>query len=96
MLSSNQERLQISYLRDETSFKQDGADVITGLTQKPKSLPPKYFYDHRGSQLFEAICTLPEYYPTRTEAAILKEYARDIAQLTGACELIELGRWEFE
>lgn len=68
-----------------------GQDVIKGLTSNPKSLPPKYLYDDRGSELFEKICELPEYYPTRTEASILRQYARKIAQITGACELVELG-----
>jgi L-histidine Nalpha-methyltransferase len=72
-------------------LKNDGEDVIQGLTQTPKSLPPKYFYDERGSQLFEQICELPEYYPTRTEAWILSQYADEIAQMTGSCELVELG-----
>ncbi|MBO1046803.1 MAG: L-histidine N(alpha)-methyltransferase [Dolichospermum sp. DEX182a] len=69
----------------------DGKDVIKGLTEKLKSLPPKYFYDDPGSQLFEKICELPEYYPTRTEAWILQEYADEIAGITNCCELIELG-----
>ncbi len=69
----------------------DGKDVIKGLTEKPKSLPPKYFYDDPGSQLFEKICELPEYYPTRTEAWILQQYADEIAAITNCCELIELG-----
>ena len=69
----------------------DGQDVIEGLTQTPKSLPPKYFYDHLGSQLFEKICTLPEYYPTRTESAIFQRYAHEITQITGPCDLVELG-----
>jgi L-histidine Nalpha-methyltransferase len=69
----------------------DGADVIQGLTQNPKSLPPKYFYDDYGSELFEKICDLPEYYPTRTEAWILNQYADEIAQITSCCELVELG-----
>lgn len=68
-----------------------GCDVVSGLTQTPKSLPPKYFYDDRGSNLFELICQLPEYYVTRTEAAILEECAGAIANLTGPCELVELG-----
>ena len=68
-----------------------GSDVIQGLTQTPKSLPPKYFYDDRGSVLFEKICELPEYYPTRTETEILRHYASEIAGMTGACELVELG-----
>jgi dimethylhistidine N-methyltransferase len=73
------------------TFEKDGHDVIEGLTQKSKSLPPKYFYDDLGSELFEQICDLPEYYPTRTEASILKEYADQIALITGCCELVELG-----
>ncbi|AFY35795.1 L-histidine N(alpha)-methyltransferase [Calothrix sp. PCC 7507] len=73
------------------TLNDDGEDVIQGLTQTPKSLPPKYFYDDRGSELFEQICELPEYYPTRTEALILQKYADEIAQITGACELVELG-----
>ena len=68
-----------------------GQDVVWGLTQNPKSLPAKYFYDDLGSDLFEQICELPEYYPTRTEAEILSEYAPEIAQVTGHSELVELG-----
>jgi dimethylhistidine N-methyltransferase len=69
----------------------NGEDVVQGLTQNSKSLPPKYFYDDRGSELFEKICELPEYYPTRTEASILSQSAPEIAQITGDCELVELG-----
>ncbi|MBD2616449.1 L-histidine N(alpha)-methyltransferase [Nostoc punctiforme FACHB-252] len=69
----------------------EGQDIIQGLTRTPKSIPPKYFYDDRGSELFEQICELSEYYPTRTEAWILQQYADEIAQITGACELVELG-----
>jgi len=68
-----------------------GEDVIQGLSQNPKILSPKYFYDDPGSQLFEKICELPEYYPTRTEACILQQYADEIAEITNCCELIELG-----
>lgn len=88
------DRLLIEYLTDstpETNGETSGADVVQGLSQPQKTLPPKYFYDDRGSRLFEQICSLPEYYLTRTEAAILQTYANDIAQLTGACELVELG-----
>ena len=73
------------------TISKDGDDVVVGLTQNPKSLPPKYFYDDRGSELFEQICDLPEYYPTRTEAWILEQYADQIAAITGCCELVELG-----
>lgn len=66
-------------------------DVSFGLCQTPKSLPPKWFYDDAGSELFDRITRLPEYYPTRTEAAILKEHAPAIAELSGADTLVELG-----
>jgi len=69
----------------------NGKDVIQGLSQNPKILSPKYFYDDHGSLLFEKICELPEYYPTRTEAWILQQYADEIAEITNCCELIELG-----
>ncbi|NET01774.1 MAG: L-histidine N(alpha)-methyltransferase [Sphaerospermopsis sp. SIO1G2] len=72
-------------------LKDEGQDVIKGLSNSPKTLSPKYLYDDRGSLLFEEICDLPEYYPTRTEAGILKQYADEIAEITGCCELIELG-----
>lgn len=89
-----EDRLQIEYLIDPANTQTDlesAQDVIDGLSQTPKSLPPRYFYDDRGSELFEQICELPEYYLTRTEAAIFREYAGAIAQLTGACEIVELG-----
>ncbi|MET9776936.1 L-histidine N(alpha)-methyltransferase [Streptomyces sp. NPDC006367] len=67
------------------------ADVLTGLTSTPKSLPPKWFYDARGSELFEEITALPEYYPTRAEREILAGRAGEIAAATGARTLVELG-----
>jgi L-histidine N-alpha-methyltransferase len=66
-------------------------DVLDGLTRPFKELPPKHFYDTRGSELFEAICELPEYYPTRTERSILRTHAGAIAEMTGAAEVVELG-----
>ena len=66
-------------------------DVLHGLRQTPKSLPPKWFYDEVGSDLFDQITRLPEYYPTRTEAAILRAQAASIAEATGADTLVELG-----
>jgi L-histidine N-alpha-methyltransferase len=66
-------------------------DVLDGLTRPFKELPPKHFYDARGSELFERICELPEYYPTRTEMRILIDRADDIIAETGAGELVELG-----
>jgi dimethylhistidine N-methyltransferase len=93
--SSSEQRLHIENLIDPTAIATsrltEGKDAIAGLTQTPKTLPPRYFYDDRGSQLFEQICELPEYYLTRTETAILQRYATEIARLTGACELVELG-----
>lgn len=67
------------------------ADVSDGLTSRPKVLPPKWFYDERGSALFEEITRLAEYYPSRAERAILTGQAHEIAQVTGADTLIELG-----
>lgn len=67
------------------------ADVLAGLTAPRKWLPPKWFYDARGSELFEQITELPEYYPTRSERAILTARADEIARLTAARTLIELG-----
>ncbi len=67
-------------------------DVLSGLAQPRKSLAPKYFYDAVGSALFEAICTLPEYYPTRTELAMMQASAGEMARLLGPrCLLIEYG-----
>ena len=66
-------------------------DVLDGLTRPFKELPPKHFYDTRGSELFEQICELPEYYPTRSEREILAAQAASIVAATGAGELVELG-----
>ncbi|AZQ32796.1 L-histidine N(alpha)-methyltransferase [Streptomyces cyaneochromogenes] len=67
------------------------ADVLKGLTGTPKTLPPKWFYDAQGSELFEQITELPEYYPTRAEREILVDRAGEIAAATGARTLVELG-----
>jgi L-histidine N-alpha-methyltransferase len=66
-------------------------DVLDGLTRPFKELPPKHFYDARGAELFDRICELPEYYPTRAERAILERSSAELAQMTGAVELVELG-----
>ncbi|MGA7705092.1 MAG: L-histidine N(alpha)-methyltransferase [Solirubrobacteraceae bacterium] len=66
-------------------------DVLDGLTKPFKELPPKHFYDARGAELFDQICELPEYYPTRTERSILQQAAERLAHTTGAEELVELG-----
>lgn len=68
------------------------ADLLAGLRARPRTIPSKYFYDERGSALFEQICELPEYYLTRTELAVLRESAAEIAALLGPrCLLIEYG-----
>ena len=73
----------------ESDFK---TDVIAGLSKTPKSIPPKYFYDEVGAQLFVEITETPEYYPTRTEKALLKSIAPDIAAWAGkGASLIEPG-----
>jgi len=80
-----------------SSFLADGAprsladDVLDGLTRPFKELPPKHLYDDRGSDLFDRICELAEYYPTRAERAILELRSAEIAERTGAAELVELG-----
>jgi len=68
------------------------ASVRAGLRRRPRTIPPKYFYDAHGSQLFDLICTTPEYYPTRTETGILERHGAEMAARIGAsCVLIELG-----
>src|SRR5260370_27367739 len=67
------------------------ADVRSGLARAPKELPPKWFYDERGSQLFDEITRLPEYYPTRAERTILHGRAGEIAATARADTLVELG-----
>lgn len=67
------------------------ADVLRGLTAEHKHLPPKWFYDAHGSDLFDAICEQPEYYPTRAEAALLAAEGQGIADAFPARELVELG-----
>ncbi len=76
---------------DEAQERSLAEDVLDGLTRPLKELPPKHFYDARGAELFDQICELPEYYPTRTERSILEERAGELAELTGAVELVELG-----
>src|SRR5688572_10449875 len=66
-------------------------DVHEGLTASPKTLPPKWFYDETGSDLFDQITRLPEYYPTRAEASILAQRSAEIVAASGADTLVELG-----
>ncbi len=67
------------------------ADVAKGLVTRPKELPPKWFYDDRGSELFDAITRLPEYYPTEAERSILRDRAGEIVHAAGIDTLVELG-----
>jgi L-histidine Nalpha-methyltransferase len=85
------DRLSITVLHESAADSGLAADVIRGLISVPKELPPKYFYDQRGSQLFDAICDTPEYYPTRTEEALLTAVAGDIVAAAEAAVLVELG-----
>jgi len=67
-------------------------NVLHGLRQRQRAIPPKFFYDAHGSELFDLICTTPEYYPTRTETSILEHFGAQMAELIGrSCALIELG-----
>ena len=80
-----------NYLAADAATHALRRDVRDGLTASPKTLPPKWFYDATGSDLFDQITRLPEYYPTRAEAAILRAHAADIAASSGADTLVELG-----
>ncbi|MCZ6681569.1 MAG: L-histidine N(alpha)-methyltransferase, partial [Planctomycetota bacterium] len=76
----------------EPGIEQMRDEVVDGLTQRRKTISSKYFYDLRGSQLFDRICELDEYYPTRTELGIMRDSIDEIAELTGpSCLLIEFG-----
>ncbi len=83
--------IRIESFLSETDERSLANDVLDGLTRPFKEIPAKHFYDARGSELFEQICELPEYYPTRAERAILLERADGIIRRTGAGELVELG-----
>jgi dimethylhistidine N-methyltransferase len=74
------------------SSREFAQDMVKALTSRPRSISPKYFYDAHGSRLFDRICELPEYYPTRTELRILTDHAREIAAHMGArAEIVEFG-----
>ena len=92
MVSTDASRVRVDvHLSPATLAASLEADVRAGLTAAPKELPPKWFYDDRGSALFDAITRLPEYYPTRAERAILATYAAEIAAATRPDVLVELG-----
>ena len=67
----------------ESFNSNDLEELLEGLSRAPKKISPKFFYDERGSKLFEAICELPEYYPTRTEIAIMREHVGEMAKAIG-------------
>ena len=91
MKSLETDSVRIESHLSETEERSLANDVLDGLTRPFKELPPKHFYDARGSELFSQICELPEYYPTRTETKILEERAAEIVAHTRAGELVELG-----
>lgn len=91
MPDSIAKRITVDTQLDRKHSSRDLEELRRGLLAVPKRLPSKYFYDQRGSSLFEKITQLPEYYPTRTEKSLLLEVADEIARLTGAEELVELG-----
>jgi dimethylhistidine N-methyltransferase len=81
-----------SLLAPDAADSQFSRDVLAGLRQSPRRLSPKYFYDVAGSALFDRICELPEYYPTRTEIQILRDNAKAIAAVVGPnAEVVEFG-----
>ena len=86
-----EESIRIDSHLDGSQERSLAEDVLDGLTRPFKELPPKHFYDARGAELFDQICDLPEYYPTRAERSILERNATELAALTGAVELVELG-----
>jgi L-histidine Nalpha-methyltransferase len=80
-----------NHLAEDSAYHALRRDVLDGLRKVPKSLPPKWFYDSVGSDLFDQITRLPEYYPTRAEAEILRARSAEIATASGADTLVELG-----
>ncbi len=91
MSRSGQAEARVDSWLSEDDERSLANDVLDGLTRPFKELAPKHFYDARGSELFEQICELPEYYPTRTELSILRDRGDEIVAATGAGELVELG-----
>ena len=93
MSSTRSENLQILNYLNEDHREKMLDDIFQGMTRREKSIPPKYFYDARGSRLFDQICITPEYYPTKTELSILDQSAAEIMQIffEEGGDLIELG-----
>jgi L-histidine Nalpha-methyltransferase len=90
-VASDEAPIRIESFLAEGSERRLADDVLDGLTKPFKELPPKHFYDSRGSALFDRICEQPEYYPTRTEMAILHDNASAIVATAAPVELVELG-----
>lgn len=85
-------RPQIRFYDDRPRLADMCSEIIEGLRREPKAIPPKYFYDERGSRLFDEICRSPEYYATRTEIALLRRHMDEISEICGPdCLLVELG-----
>ncbi len=91
--TSKEEEDNLAYFLDFNPPKEDFLnDVLEGLSKDQKSLPPKYFYDAKGSALFDQICETDEYYVTRTELSLLEDVGDDVGRLSGAeCNIIEYG-----
>ena len=90
-VAEDRPEIRIDLHLGEGSERRLAEDVLDGLTRPFKELPPKHFYDSRGCELFERICELPEYYPTRTELEILRTQAQAIVRRARPVELVELG-----
>ncbi|MDH5632878.1 MAG: L-histidine N(alpha)-methyltransferase [Gammaproteobacteria bacterium] len=86
-----QDRINITTITDRPVYQDLADDVASGLSREQKSLPAKYFYDERGSDLFDRICLTPEYYPTRTEDELLSCCAADILECIHPHSIVELG-----
>lgn len=86
-----QDRIDVDSSLDHRTVAQLVEDARRGLTAPQKKLPPMYLYDEKGSRLFDAICDTPEYYPTRTEAALLERVAPEVMQRVRPTHLVELG-----
>ena len=91
MATTVDQRILLDSRLDPHRSETDLEELRQGLLASPKRLPSKYFYDRKGSELFERISELPEYYLTRTERCLLTAIADDVSQLTAAEELVELG-----
>jgi uncharacterized SAM-dependent methyltransferase len=91
MTSMRTGRAEAPSADDSTGRSEFRAAVIAGLFSQPKSIPSKFFYDERGSKLFDEICGLPEYYLTRVESRLLRDHADALAELIGSGVLVEFG-----